>query len=59
MVENKRSCPPEEIESNKSTEKNKGQEPKSKKYKGNNTQTKYQGTEPKDETNFKGCYSDL
>ena len=42
-----------------STEKNKEQSPKSKKYIGKNTQIKSQVPEPKNKTNFKGQCSDL
>ena len=43
----------------KLTEKNKGQSPRSNKYRGKKTLNKYQGPEPKADTNFKGQCSDL
>ena len=59
MVKTKPSLPPEGNEQNNSTDKNKGQATKYKKYRGKKTQTKYQGLDPKSDTDLKGRYSDL
>ena len=59
MVKIKPSRPSEGNELKNSTDKNKAQAPKSKKYRGKKTRTKSQGPEPKAETNFKGWCSDL
>ena len=59
MVESKPYRPPEGNAPKKLTEKNKGQEPNSNKYRGTNTQTKYQGTDTKANTDFKVWCSDL
>ena len=59
MVDSKSSRTPEENESMKLTKKNKGQEPNSKKYRGKNTQTKFQGSDPEYDTELKGLCSDL
>ena len=53
MAKSKPSCPPEGIELNNSSGKNKGKENKFKKYRGNNTQNKHQGLDPESETKFK------
>ena len=59
MVEIKPYRPPEVNYSNNLTYKNKGQAPKSKKYRGKKTRTKSQSPEPEAETVFKGRCSDL
>ena len=59
MVETKPSCPPEGNDLNNSTDKNKGQAPKSKNYRVKKTLTKYQVPDPEAKTNSKGWFSDL
>ena len=59
MVNTKPSRTPEGIESKNSTDKNKGQAPKSKKYIGKNIRTKSQGPDHESKTDFKVHYSEL
>ena len=59
MVETKTYCTPEINYLNKLTDKDKGKSPKFNKYIGKKTLTKYQGTEPKEDTKFKKQCSDL
>ena len=51
--------PPEVNYSNNLNDKNKGELPNSKKYRGKNTWTKSQGPERKAKTDFKGWFIDL
>ena len=59
VVESKPYRPPEGNGLKNSTDKDRGQALKSNKYRGKKNWTKYQGPEPKAETNFKGRCSDL